>query len=119
MKGYSVEFYTKPDGTKPVAEFIMGLTDKLKAKTLRSIQLLQEVGPLLREPDSKSLGNGIFELRVQQKNDAARILYFFFDEKRIILTNGFVKKTQKTPPDEIEKAKKYRAEFLSRKENKK
>ena len=36
------------------------------------------------------------------------------DDQRIVLTNGFIKKTQKTPPQEIEKAKRYRADYLSR-----
>ena len=36
------------------------------------------------------------------------------DVTRIVLTNGFIKKTQKTPPQEIEKAKRYRADYLSR-----
>ncbi|MCI8437936.1 MAG: hypothetical protein HFF73_00275 [Oscillospiraceae bacterium] len=43
-------------------------------------------------------------------------LYFFYDGKRIVLTNGFVKKTPKTPAAEIAAAKKYHADFLSRKE---
>ena len=45
------------------------------------------------------------------------ILYFFYVRHRIIVTNGFVKKTQKTPKSEIEKAKEYRKEYLERKED--
>ena len=41
-------------------------------------------------------------------------MYFFCVDRRIILTNGFIKKTQKTPKKEIEKAKKYRKEYLKR-----
>jgi len=48
-----------------------------------------------------------------------RVLYFFVIGKRAILTHGFVKKTDKTPSAEIEKAKSYRSEFLSREKNKK
>ncbi|MEE3452987.1 type II toxin-antitoxin system RelE/ParE family toxin [Dialister sp.] len=46
------------------------------------------------------------------------MLYFFFIGRRIVLTNGFVKKTQKTPPEEIERAKRCRADYLRRKEHK-
>ncbi|MDY3791783.1 MAG: type II toxin-antitoxin system RelE/ParE family toxin, partial [Oscillospiraceae bacterium] len=46
--------------------------------------------------------------------DITRVLYFFVINKKIILTNGFVKKTQKTPSSEIELAKKYRNEYLKR-----
>lgn len=42
------------------------------------------------------------------------LLYFFYYEGRIILTNGFVKKTQKTPPEEIKLAKERRADFKER-----
>jgi len=39
-------------------------------------------------------------------------LYFFYHGREIILTNGFIKKTQKTPKKEIELAKKYRDDYL-------
>ena len=42
------------------------------------------------------------------------MLYFFVMGKRAVLTNGFVKKTQETPPEEIDRAKRYRAEYLGR-----
>ena len=73
-------------------------------------------GNNLREPYSKSLGDGIFEIRAKQGTDITRVLYFFVIGKKVILTNGFVKKTQKTPPQEIETAKKYRTEYEQRKE---
>lgn len=72
-----------------------------------------------RMPYSEHLVDGIFEIRAQTGGDITRVLYFFFSGREIILTNGFVKKTQKTPQREIELAKKYRKEFLSRKENEK
>ncbi len=50
-------------------------------------------------------------------NDITRIFYFFVIGQKIILTNGFVKKTQKTPKSEIELAKKYRNDYLNREEN--
>ena len=71
------------------------------AKLLGAISLLETNGTQLREPYSKSLGDGIFELRAKQSSNITRILYFFVVGHQIILTNGFVKKTQKTPPEEI------------------
>lgn len=61
-------------------------------------------------------GDGIFEIRTKFGSDITRVLYFFVIGRRIILTNGFVKKTQKTPASEIALAKQYRADYLSRKE---
>lgn len=57
---------------------------------------------------------GIFELRAKVGTDISRVLYFFYYEGRIVLTHGFIKKTQRTPADEIEKAKKYRRDYIER-----
>jgi phage-related protein len=88
----------------------------MRAKLLRTVLLLEQNGNELREPYSKHLGDGIFELRVIQGSDITRALYFFVVGHKIILTNGFVKKTQRTPQREIELAKKYRADYLAGKE---
>ena len=80
------------------------------------IDMLSKNGTRLREPYSSPLGDGIYELRIKQSSNISRVLYFFYVEGKIILTNGFLKKTQKTPPTEIAKAKKYRMDFLQRKE---
>ena len=98
-------------------KFLSSLDKKMRAKLLMAVALLEENGAQLREPYSKPLGDGIFEIRAKQGNDISRVLYFFFVGRKIILTNGFIKKTQKTPASEIATAKKYRAEYLSRKEN--
>ncbi|MBQ3335770.1 MAG: type II toxin-antitoxin system RelE/ParE family toxin [Eubacteriaceae bacterium] len=88
-------------------------------KMVSMISLLQNNGYELREPYSKYLSEGIFELRAKVGSDVTRVLYFFYVDRQIVLTNGFVKKTKKTPKKEIERAKKYRADFLHRKESRK
>lgn len=87
----------------------------MQAKLFRLLELLELKGNDLREPYSKPLSDGIFEVRVIQGNQITRVLYFFVIGKKIILTNGFVKKTQKTPTREIELAKKYRTDYECRK----
>jgi phage-related protein len=62
------------------------------------------------------LDDGIFEAGAQVGSDISRVLYFFFIGRRIVLTHGFIKKTQKTPISEIELAKKYRTEYINREE---
>lgn len=59
------------------------------------IELLQEKGNQLREPYSKHLDDGIFELRCKVGSNITRVLYFFYYKGQIILTNGFVKKNSK------------------------
>lgn len=117
MQTYEVNFFRKENGDCPVEEFLSALDGKMRAKLLMAVALLEANGPQLREPYSKSLGDGIFEIRAQQGSNITRVLYFFFVGRQIILTNGFTKKTQKTPPAEIGTAKKYRAEYWERKEN--
>lgn len=112
MGRYRIEFYEQHNGGFPAEEFIKAQDVKLRAKLYRTIELLEIQGPELREPYSKSIGDGIFEIRAQHGTDAARILYFFVVDKRIILTNGFLKKAQKTPRSEIVLAKRYRQEFF-------
>lgn len=111
-----VVFYDLPDGKEPVREFLDSMDRKMRAKMLREIGLLAQNGPELREPDSKNIGDGIFELRAKVGSDISRVLYFFFVGQRAVLTNGFIKKTSKTPREEKARALRYRKEYLSRKE---
>lgn len=113
---YAVEYFERPDGSRPAEEFILEQDFKMQAKLFMALEFLEERGPMLREPFSKPLGEGVFEIRAKQGSDISRVLYFFVVGKKVILTNGFVKKTQKMPAREIEKAKKYRAEYLNRME---
>ena len=117
VQEYEIEFYDRPDGTEPAKDFILSLDKKMRAKVLRTVSLLNEEGPFLREPYSKALEDGIFEIRTKFGSDITRVLYFFVVGKKVVLTNGFVKKTQKTPAAQIELAKTYRADYLTRKEN--
>ena len=111
---FDIKFYDLQDGSKPAKDFILKLPPKMRAKVLRTIDMLETNGTNLREPYSKHLNDGIFELRVQIGSDLSRVLYFFMVGKKAILTHGFIKKTQKTPPPEIDRAKKYRTEYISR-----
>ena len=90
------------------------LSEKLNAKTLKTIDLLEKNGQMLRKPYSEYLEDGIFELRTKQSRNITRILYFFVKGNKAILTHGFTKKTQKTPKKEIELAKKYRKDYERR-----
>ncbi len=102
---YEIEFYRTASGKSPVEEFIKKMDPKMRAKTIGNIALLQEYGDRLGMPFTRSIGDGIFELRTGTHGDITRILFFFAIGKHIVLTNGFTKKTRKTPHSEIEKAK--------------
>ena len=88
----------------------------MRAKALLMVALLKEHGANLRLPYSEQLEDGIFELRAKQGSNITRLLYFFFVGKKAVLTNGFVKKTQKTPRGQIDMAKEYRSDYLEQME---
>lgn len=83
-------------------------------KAMATIKLLSEYGNQLREPYSKSMGDGLFELRIKFSSDISRIFYFFIVDNKIILTNGFIKKTVKTPKAELDLARKYKKDYERR-----
>ena len=114
MKKFEVQFYEKRNGDVPVEQFLNSLDMKMRAKLVGIISILQDYGNQLREPYSKIIEDGIYEIRGQVGNNITRVLYFFYCDGKIILTNGFIKKSQKTPREEIEKAKKYRNDYIER-----
>lgn len=117
MSKFKVLFYEKEDGTCPIQEFLDSLEPKLKAKSYGLLVVLSEKGNELRGPYSKHIEDGIFELRIIVGSNIVRAFYFFCWNREIVMTNGFVKKTEKTPRREIRLAKKYRDDYLRRFEN--
>ena len=114
---YTIIYYRTENGKEPVKDFIDCLDSKMKAKTFRQLELLENNGIDLREPHSKFIKDGIFELRVKFSSNISRIFYFFYVDNKIILTNGFIKKTVAIPKNELNKALKYRQDFERRDDN--
>lgn len=107
-------YYLTASNKAPVREFVDSLDFKTRRKFLFVQELLEEFGHKLPYPHAKYLGNSIFELRFKGQEGALRVLYFFFHQDRAIFTNGFIKKTNKTPKIEIAIAVERRREFLAR-----
>ena len=97
-------------------EFFEKQRDKVKDKIIWTLDLIED---LQRIPESylKHIENtdGLFEIRVQQGSDIFRIFCFFDQGQLVILTNGFQKKTQKTPKQEIDKAIKIKQDYENEK----
>jgi len=89
---------------------------KVKEKIIWTLDIIED---LQRVPETylKHLEgtDGLFEIRIQQGSDIFRIFCFFDHGQLVVLANGFQKKTQKTPKQEIEKALKIKAEYESKK----
>ncbi len=114
---YSIRFYKDKDGREPLKEYLKELgakTDKnsrINFNKIRDyIKILSEYGTRAGEPYVKHLDGEIWELRPLRN----RILFFAYDGKQYILLSHFIKKTQKTPKREIEKAKNLINDYAER-----
>ena len=91
-------------------EFFVKQRPKVKDKIIWTLELIEEIE---RVPETylQHMQDGLYEVRVKLASGIFRIFCFFDEEKLIVLANGFQKKTQKTPKQEIEKALKIKKEY--------
>jgi phage-related protein len=110
-----VDFYKTRGGKCPVAEFIDSLNSKQAKKVIWVLNLIESMNQIPIEYLKKLSGTeNIWEVRIQFASDIFRLLGFM-DEGNLKLTNGFVKKSQKTPQREMRKAEQRKADYISRK----
>lgn len=115
----TIIFYRTPTAKCPVEQFLDNLSSKQAQKITWVLKLVEELdfvpGNYLKNLVNTS---GILEIRIQLGRNIFRLLGFQKGKNIIILTNGFQKKTQKTPSQEIELAEKRKREYLNREERK-
>ena len=110
---WTIEFYVDSKGSSPVEDFIKGQEAKVRAKLLRTIDLLEEFG--LQMPDTwVDKLNDVWELKERFGTERYRILYFTHTGRKFIMLHAFVKKTPKTPKAEILVAENKRKDYLKR-----
>jgi phage-related protein len=121
-KAYTVILYEDARGRVPIAEFITELRRQSNTsknarvnlnKIVAYIDALEEKGTRVGSPVSKHLDGDIWELRPLDN----RILYAFYKDNTFLLLHHFVKKTKKTPPQEIEQAKRNLTDYIERNES--
>jgi phage-related protein len=97
------------------AEFMRNLEPKLQGKALRSIELLRLFGPHLPLPHSKKLsGYNLWAFRAKQASNICRLFYFHLRETTFVVTSGYVKKSDKTKVEEIQRALRIREDYMER-----
>jgi phage-related protein len=112
--GKTVTFYRTADGKCPVQEFLDSLPGKVVQKIVWVLRLLEDMDIVPASYFKKLAGTeDIWECRIQFGSNAYRIFCFFLNNS-VVLTHGFVKKSQKTPAREIERAEAYRRDFFKR-----
>ncbi|MDR1091845.1 MAG: type II toxin-antitoxin system RelE/ParE family toxin [Prevotella sp.] len=97
-------------------EFVSTLNEKEKLK-LKYILSLMETSDRMPVKFMKFIRDGLFELRMEYNSNIYRIFFIFDGDKIVVLFNGFRKKTQKTPSNEIEKALKLKNEYYEYKQS--
>lgn len=113
---FDVEIYEKENLRKPFVDFYDSLDKNTKARIIRHLMLLEQYGNEIGNKLSKKLDKNIYELRIVGSINV-RILYFFHKNRKIIITNAFIKKTQKTPKKEIILANIYRKAWILKENN--
>lgn len=111
---FELVFYQKKNGECPIANFIASLNPEMRLKMMKSMDKLEILGNRPQGDFSKYIGEGFFEIRAQNKTDISRIMFFFDKNKQVVLTHGFIKKTQRMPASELETAKRYRDDYFAR-----
>ena len=110
----TVLFYKTTDGKCPVQEFLDSLPGKVAQKIVWVLKLLEDLEIVPSYYFKKLVGTEeIWECRIQFGSNAYRIFCFFMDSS-VVLTHGFLKKSQRTPTHEIRRAETYRKDFFKR-----
>jgi len=112
---WKVVRYRRANGEIPFDDFMAKLPVKDKARVIRTVDLLEMFGTELREPYARKIrGAVLWELRIRCGSNAYRVFYAGWKDRSFYLFHGFLKKAQKTPRKELERAKGYLAEMKER-----
>ncbi|MDR1831415.1 MAG: type II toxin-antitoxin system RelE/ParE family toxin [Fusobacteriaceae bacterium] len=112
---YTVEWYYDKGGYSEAFEYFLSVSDDQKRKFLLLVKKMADFGKIIDTRKFRYEGNNIFAFKPQPD----RYLSFFVRGKRIVITNGFYKKSEKLPENEIQKATKYRIDYLNRNQEEK
>jgi len=104
---FTIEWYFNAKGKSIALEYLESLSDEDQIKLFELIKLIGNVGIIKNKTKFRNEGDKIYAFKPQPH----RFLCFFFEGKRIILTNGFHKKTDKLPKNEKERALKIKADY--------
>lgn len=94
---YKIDYYSDS-----VEEDILALPDTLAARYVVLTRRMVAIGPNLGEPHTKSMKEGLLELRLKGAEGIARVFYCTQVGRRIVMLHSFVKKTNRTPLRELE-----------------
>ncbi|MBQ13719.1 MAG: type II toxin-antitoxin system RelE/ParE family toxin [Gammaproteobacteria bacterium] len=94
-----------------VKEETLNFPNGILSNFLHIAEIIEEFGPSVGKPYTAPMGKGLFEIRAKGKEGIGRSLFCTVKGKEIVILNSFIKKTQKTPKKEIDKARKRMLEL--------
>ena len=119
IKVFAIIFYKDKNGSSDIINYLDELQERLKTdknarvkreKILVYLAALAEYGTRIGKPYVKHIDGNLWELRPLRD----RIFFFYWREDQFVLVHHYLKRSQKTPKKEIEKARKNRKDFLER-----
>ena len=108
---FALEWYYDRNGRSVAEEYYLESSEDLQRKFLVLVKRMGDRGKIFDKTKFRHEGDGIYVFKPQPD----RYLSFFADGKKIIITNGFRKKTDKLPKNEKDLAERYRQDYLERK----
>ncbi len=109
-----IVFYKTDSNRCQVKEFLDKLPSKVAQKVVWVLKLIEDLDRVPSSYFKKLEGTDIWECRIKFASNTYRILGFFTNENTIILTHGFMKKTEKIPQREIEITQICKKNYLSK-----
>jgi phage-related protein len=102
---WKVEFYNES-----VEEDILNMPPKIQARMIKLLELIEKHGANLGPPHTEAMGDGLFEIRAKAQEGIGRSLYCYMKGKHIVVLHAFIKKSNKTPKQDLNLAKKRKVE---------
>jgi phage-related protein len=93
---------------------ILDLPAGFVARFIRYAERMEIYGPDLGMPHTRAMGGGLFELRIRATEGIARVFYCTIVERRIVFLHQFVKKSERTPLNELRIARQRMSEVTKR-----
>lgn len=113
MKKLEMVFFKTEAGNEPVREWLLGLNKAAKKAIGEDVMTVQFGWPV-GMPLVKNMKQGLWEIRVNLPDKRIARLLFFMEKHTLVLVHGFIKKTMKTPKEDLGLAVKRKKEYLSK-----
>lgn len=97
---WTVKFYNQN-----IYDNFMAWPVGIKSRFMRIVKMIEEYGPNLGMPYTKSIKDGLFEIRSKSSEGIGRAFFCYVKSRHVVILHGFIKKTEKTPAKELEIAR--------------